>query len=275
MVANKIMFDEQQALDQNSTLTPSPIDQLPTVQNPLGAGNQLSTNSRSKSFLLIIVGLFVAVFCIFLFFAYQYYEKIKIIDNSQSENQYPTITPITTPLSEPPETTSNPGFTTDPLPTQVVENNLTKPPEWKTYSSAQVGYSFRYPSYVELTEENVVQLSFWGPTQNANTEFYDGISLNFSLPFKIEGLALEEYVDQQIVMFQENGEIAIPRTKISYNNYQGYYFVVQGMGTFKNIYLQSPSKEWVVEIVDSTVDPTNQGYLETVKQILNSFQFEK
>ncbi len=264
------MLNEQKSVDQNPSPTSSP-----TVQNPLGAGNQLSANSQSKSFLLIIGGLFVVVFCLFLFIAYQYSEKIKNPDSSQFEKLYPVVTPIPTISSEFPETTSNPGLPTDPLPTPVVENNLSKPPEWKTYSSAQVGYSFRYPSYVELTEENVVRLSFWGPTQQANTEFYDGISLSFSLPFTIEGLSLEDYVDQQITMSRENGEIETSKTPISINNNQGFSYVVSGLGSFKYIYLQSPNNEWVVEIVDSTVDPTNQGYIDTVQQILNSFQFEK
>jgi len=47
------------------------------------------------------------------------------------------------------------------------------------------------------------------------------------------------------------------------------------MVTFQNIFLQSANQACAVEIVDSTKDPSNQGFQQTVNEILASFQFVK
>jgi len=97
--------------------------------------------------------------------------------------------------------------------------------------------------------------------------------LNFSLSFKIEDTLLSDYVDQQIEKAKENGDILNPKTKTSINGLGGYTFTAQGLGIHKYTYLQSPDKTWTVKIIDSTNDPSDQGFEETVNKILSTFKF--
>ena len=72
---------------------------------------------------------------------------------------------------------------------------------------------------------------------------------------------------------KQTGEILQPKKTITVNGISGYTYTVEGLGTFKNIYLQSPNKACTVEITDATIDPTNQGYQKTVDKILTTFKF--
>ena len=147
---------------------------------------------------------------------------------------------------------------------------------WITHTANNICYTFKYPQEVELKErkqENLIHLSLWGPTQKADTEFYDGISLTFSFPLDTGGMDLKSYVDSKIEEFKQFGEILKPREEIIINGIKGYTYTAEGLGIFQYIYLQSPDKSCTVEIVNATFDPTNQGYLQTVDQILSTFEF--
>jgi hypothetical protein len=62
-------------------------------------------------------------------------------------------------------------------------------------------------------------------------------------------------------------------TYTSVNGNSGYVYTQEGLGTFKVYYVQSFDGSQTVEITDSTVDPTNQGYKDMADQILGSFDF--
>ena len=174
-----------------------------------------------------------------------------------------------------------------PLPTKtiVVSPTATMSPSpiptvdpikgWQTYSSDEDCFSVKYPEEVTFKMQGgLAHLSVWGPTQKKDTGFYDGISLTFSPPLAIN-ISLKDYVDDKINESKEFGEIIKPREEIVINGVKGYTYTDQGMGTFKNIYLQAEDKSCTVEITNSTVDPTNQGYQETVDKILSTFTFVK
>jgi hypothetical protein len=165
----------------------------------------------------------------------------------------------------------SPITTISPSPTPTVDPIK----GWQTYSSDEDCFSVKYPEKVAFKMQgNLAHLSVWGPTQKKDTGFYDGISLTFSSPLVIN-VSLKDYVDDKINGSKEFGEIIKPREEIVVNGVKGYTYTSQGMGTFKNIYLQAEDKSCAVEITNSTVDPMNQGYQETVGKILSTFTFVK
>jgi hypothetical protein len=194
------------------------------------------------------------------FFAYQ---------NFQLKNKMGMKKDVATP---PPMVTQVPS----PMATEVPLPTATPDPYagWLTHTGSC--YTFKYPNNVTFTErqeENLVHLSLWGPTQKPDTEFFDGISLTVSLPLDLGGLTLSDYVDNQLTEDQQHSEITSPKQPTTVNGISGFTYTNEGLGTFQNIFLQSPGQTCSVEIVNSTKDPGNQGYQQTVNKILSSFQF--
>lgn len=215
----------------------------------------MSENQKSNKWLLISLVIFaLAVLGVAGFFAYQNYQlKEKLIPKKgvPSSPPMPTEVPLPTPTLDP---TAN----------------------WLTYTNKNICYTFKYPKEVALNEENIIHLSLWGPTQKKDTEFYDGLSLSFSLPFKIGNTTLKDYVDSEIAKVKQQEDIVKilePKKEITINGINGYTYTSQGLGTFQNIFLQSPDGTCTVEITNATNDPTNQGYQKTVDKILSTFKF--
>ena len=162
-----------------------------------------------------------------------------------------------------------------PLPVKTVAPTVDPMEGWQAYSSEEDCFSFKYPEEVTFKMQgDLAHLSVWGPTQKEDTGFFDGISLAFSSPLIIN-VPLKDYVDGKVDESKEFGEVIKPRTEIMVNGIKGYTYTSQGMGTFENIYLQAEDKLCAVEITNSTVDPTNQGYQEIVDKILATFKFGK
>lgn len=218
------------------------------------------TNRKSRGWTTIILLIILtASVGTTIFFVYQNYllkEQIKpgatISPSPPSPTAFPSPTPPTSP---------------SPAPTVNVSAN------WLTYSNPNVAYTFKYPKEVTLSQQDGIVLTLWGPTQEKETEFYDGISLNFSLPFKIDNMSLKDYVDSKIEESKQHGEILKPREEITVGGISGYTYTAQGLGMFQYIFLQSQNKLWTVEIVNGTADPTNQGFQKTVDKILSTFTF--
>ena len=186
-------------------------------------------------------------------------------DNELRQMEPETVLPLPVKTVAPSTTTvaSSPIPTVDPM------------EGWQTYSSEEGCFSFKYPEEVTFKMQgDLAHLSVWGPTQKEDTGFFDGISLAFSSPLTIN-VPLKDYVDGKVDESKEFGEVIKPRTEIMVNGIKGYTYTSQGMGTFENIYLQAEDKSCAVEITNSTVDPTNQGYQEIVDKILATFKFGK
>ena len=238
----------------------------PTVSLPkkqpqpadLSLSNQKPTQEKkSNKWLLISLAIFaLAVLGVVGFFAYQNYQL-----------KEPVISKKDAPISSP-----------TPMPTEVLSPTPTigATANWLSYADESVCYTFKYPQEITFKirpEEKIIHLSLWGPTQKQDTEFYDGISLSFSFPLEIGGAALSDYVDSQIEESKQHGEILKSKETITINGINGYTYTSQGLGTFQNIFLQSPDKTCTVEITNATADPSNQGYQKTVDKILSTFKF--
>ncbi len=144
---------------------------------------------------------------------------------------------------------------------------------WITYSNNNLPYIFKYPDNLSLEEGNMLKLVFFGPTQIKNSEMYDGIFFMISLPFELENLSLEAYVDNHIAESTENADIIKDKEEVIINGLHGYSYSSLGLGISRYTFLQSENKTWTVEIVDATEDPGNLGYNQVVDQILSSFEF--
>ena len=146
---------------------------------------------------------------------------------------------------------------------------------WQTYTSEDGCFSFKYPKEVEFKMQgDLAHLSIWGPSQKQDTEFYDGLSLGF-LPIGAINMSLSDYVDSKIEESKQTGEIIQDKIGVTVNGISGFTYTVAGMGTFENIYMQSEDGSCGVEITNSTIDPTNQGYEKVVDDILSTFEFGK
>ncbi len=153
---------------------------------------------------------------------------------------------------------------------------------WSGYTSSTGTFSFKYPSDVNLTiqeegpsaEAEVILLK-QGPTQKPQTELFDALRLSFAVWNTSNYPTLEEFIDYLIQGSKTSGTAEIKEDKMAIvlNGYSGFSYTVEGLGTHKYIFLQSPDKKTTVNITDSTVDPTNQGFRTEVDQILSTFKF--
>lgn len=244
-------------------------NQLSTKQSSSGAEAQPEQPSTNNNKLFVVTTVTVLLTTVIAGSAVYFWQKSaneRAISDLEQKIASLEAQILTTKKVEIPQPTS----VLSPTPTP----DLTE--DWLTYSNSDIVYTFKYPSNVSLTEKNnTIQLYLQGPTQRQNTEFYDGIMLIFSLPFQIGNVSLSEYVDQEIEQSKQNADILEEKTKINVAGIEGFTYTAQGLGTSKYIYLQSSDKTWTVKIINGTNDPTNQGYNNTVDQILSTFKFTK
>jgi len=236
--------------------------------------------------LLIIVIIFAGVGTVG-YLAYQNNQlKKEVAQNTNKTQLLPTPKTTKTPIecdSCPQFTPPGPNWCKDGI---IIKGEMDKcgcqgPPKcdysnWKTHSTST--YTFKYPPNVELKEmeASIAVLNKWGPTQKADTEFYDGISLRFQ-PFEIPQTTLKDYVQAQIGEIEMAGiaKVISGPSPIAISNYSGLTYVTEGLGTFKTIVIQTDNGVMFMEITDSTVDPQNLGFVETVNQILSTFKFSE
>ncbi|RLC35479.1 hypothetical protein DRH14_00900 [Candidatus Shapirobacteria bacterium] len=208
------------------------------------AGNVLVIK---KSHLYTFFG-FLCLFLVALFFAYKYYQ-LKNTDQVKVSASNQTI------------------------PTSIHQPSLALPEtaQWKNYS--RTGFSFKYPSNLDLreTKSGHVSLSLYGPSQKKDTEPYDGLYLTFGHPLKLKNSSLDDYTDQQLKLLLETGELVDKKKKIKINGFDAYSFSVQGLGLHRYIYVKSTDGRLVMTITDSTHDPGHQGFSKTVDLIMSTF----
>lgn len=203
-----------------------------------------------------VSGLLVIALGIAGFFAYQNYNL---------KQQEPQVQPTPAPeisITSPTPTTN--------LPTPTPDQSA----DWKTYSTST--YQVKYPNDLTVREEeaSTLILSKWGPTQKEDTELYDGIAVSFQ-PFEIPNIDLEAYVRLKIqeTEAEGNAEVLSGPTQITIGDHVGFTYTAQGLGIHKYIYFQSADKVMLVEIIDSTNDPTEQGFQQIVDKIISTFTF--
>jgi len=147
------------------------------------------------------------------------------------------------------------------------------PADWESYSSETVGFSIKYDPSLIVSEDSETDVRFYkiGPTQQGQTEMYDGIVFSVRRVAIIEEQQL--YIDTQIEQFKEVGTITEPLHDISINGVSAKEFGASGLGDFKIIFVPVDDKTFI-EISYITPDPTNIGFQKIVETILSTFKLK-
>lgn len=185
-------------------------------------------------------------------------------------------------------TVKNDQTTTKPSPTSIVEDII---PDGKSmndmmmaggssYSDPAGLFTFLYPNdYTFDTQNNgqVVRVYKKGPTQQGQTEMYDGIIVTFE-KIDLKQKSLSDWLDQEIQTMNDNGvsEVTQPKKAITLNGFSGYSYAARGLGVYTFYVIQkdahSPN---AIRISRMVSDPTNVGFQEQSDQILASITMQK
>jgi hypothetical protein len=143
---------------------------------------------------------------------------------------------------------------------------------WQTYLSSKLGFSLKYPAEVKATEDavnNSVYFSLLGPTQKEGTEFFDGISLSIKSG-SLGGKTLKEFVDT-VGVDDEVSQIVSGPEVTTIAGLSAYKLRIRGLGEFDYYYFQKGASGYL-ELVNNTLDPENQGFLQTASLMMESLK---
>src|SRR3989344_8469207 len=147
---------------------------------------------------------------------------------------------------------------------------------WKTYTNKEQGFEVKYPNDLEviLRDGRYILFSKSGPTQEEGTGFHDGIWLQIKTA-NLNGqnfeTAVKNLYDQRIREWSLSPPpptLSKPLTEILFNSKTAFTYTVIGAGILEHIFVASD--KIYAEIVNSTADPTNQGYQNTATKILST-----
>lgn len=148
-----------------------------------------------------------------------------------------------------------------------------------SYAEENGVYTVLYPSDFVLDESDKLHIRIYktGPTQQGQTEMYDGVLLVFEV-INLNGKNLSEWVDTTIQTLTENGtsEITEPKQASSINNLSGFTYSVRGLGESKNYVFQKDENSNTAVLITTLVsDPGNIGFQNQVDQILLTLEILK
>lgn len=205
---------------------------------------------KVRTILIIIVSILIGVFGYIIYQSMGGNPPVSITENKVIE---PTITAVPTVL---------------PSQTESTQSAL------KTYSSIPLGFSIDYPPELEpIKQGETIVFSKWGPSQKKDTEFYDGLNITFSAG-SYSG-SFETFVNQQLEEVK-NWPTYVSSTNIKalvLAGKEAYSFEAVTMGKASYYFIKKSPTEYF-KIIDATNDPTNQGFANTIKQMLGSLEVE-
>lgn len=145
---------------------------------------------------------------------------------------------------------------------------------WKSVTNKEAGYIIDYPANMEVdSQANGTQVfQFLGPTQQAGYEFADGIRLVLR-PGIYNQENIGKFVEAQKEIYEAQAETKT-KSMIHQRNIAGrggYSFEVNGSFRRNYIYIPLEGKNYL-EIEDSTIDPTGQGFEGVVDEMLLSLK---
>lgn len=148
----------------------------------------------------------------------------------------------------------------------------------KSFNDPNFPLTFKYSTDLEVIAQEyndlgikTVTIQKLGPTQRDATEFYDGVSISFTVE-NLNGQTLDEYVDKKIEKSKEIGDILKNKEETYLNNIPGLSYTAQGLGIFEQLYFQNGDE--VIRIINNTNDPTEQGFDNIAEFILGTFQLK-
>jgi hypothetical protein len=149
--------------------------------------------------------------------------------------------------------------------------------EWKTYTHPDESFTIEYRSDMTVTTrpadgDDAVHFSLWGPTQQRDTEFYDGVSVTIYSKTLAEDETLREIVDAEVAQIRDIGEVLEPVTATALAGLSGYTFRAYTVGApMDRIYLALDDSR-VLVINTGAPDPENQGFAQLVARMLDSLR---
>lgn len=175
-----------------------------------------------------------------------------------------------------PQEAANVPIATQEIQTDIptIPSSLAPSNNWQKYTCVPLGFSITHPADLNPQKQGeTIVFSKWGPSQKEGTEFYDGISLSFSSGFynnifdNVVRQKLQEATDWPNYVSSTDPQA------LTMSNREAWIFEVVSMGKSKYIFVKKSDTEYL-EIVDSTKDPTRQGFENTVTQMLDSLQID-
>lgn len=136
-------------------------------------------------------------------------------------------------------------------------------------------YSFSYPTNYMLDMQNnnsVVRVYKQGPTQQGQTELYDGVIITFE-KIDLQGQSLRSWLDKELetMTADQTTQVTQPKKQRIINGYPGYTYLARGLGEFSFIVVQKDaSSPNAIRISSLVADPTNAGFQEQTDQIISS-----
>ena len=156
------------------------------------------------------------------------------------------------------------------------EEVVTTPRDWPVYSSSQYKLTFKHPPditpTIDIDNQNMVAIVKKGPSQKEGTELYDGLSLKISSQKLPKEKTFKEDAQEAEQQSTENGTITKTLKSTTIAQLNGYTYSARGLGEHKYIFLPQGETNYLL-IIDSTTDPSSQGFEKTVNQILSSIKF--
>ncbi len=145
--------------------------------------------------------------------------------------------------------------------------------DWEVYANEI--FTVKHPTDVISREQQggVLTLNKTAPG-HPDTELIDGLSLTFETHGNTNMTPIE-FAQNKIKQSVDNGLgdlISGPEESI-FNGYEAATYTFQGLGIYTNIVIKSPRNNSPIIISNGSVDPNNNGYQETVNQILSTFKF--
>lgn len=156
----------------------------------------------------------------------------------------------------------NPTPTTTPLPTKAPED------DWQIYKNATIGFEIKHPAnlIIDDSDGQSVQMVLVGPTQQSQTEFFDGIALSVR-KIKVDKDLTKQRIEEEMANYKEvNGiEATGDLMDININGNKGFRYG-EGNSWFNYI----PTEDGYLEIANLSADPGNLSFIQTAEKIINS-----
>ena len=155
-------------------------------------------------------------------------------------------------------------------PTVFEEKVEVSNPDYEIYTSENMGFSVVHPKNVPVSfyEDGSIGFLIEGPTQEADTEFYDGMVVVFQ-KMPLEGKTLAVIVEENRAIYIDIQGVdagVSPIKKVSIGGVEGLSFSEQ---TGEYIFLPVSTDSYL-SIANLTSDPGGLGYEDIAKKIIES-----
>lgn len=147
--------------------------------------------------------------------------------------------------------------------------------DWLSYSNKELGISINYPSTLNKKEGEGSPLTFtvWGPTQEPDTEFYDGINIAFNKEAYEGTKSFEAFINTQLEIEKVIAESVSEPFPVTIADKSGFRVDIVSLGAYTNYYIPLDASYYLL-ITVMAPDPTGQGYAAIVNNMLESITFE-